>query len=160
MYNLFNRAILNLQRCIHSTDTTIAVDRIMTLRICMEKYIDKHYLGSRVSYHDYRNKDDVYNRKNPVYEIHVSRNKKDRANLFLVGCSPFCIVQMSRDSLFDLNDFERSCKVRLSLFMDGNDPVCIDSRAGGATYHLGCIIGNENYTVVQLPVPNTESVSH
>lgn len=128
-----------------------------TLRLCMEKYIDKHYPGVRISYHDYRNKNNVYDKKNPIYEVRASQDKQDPANLLLVGCSPYCIIQISRGALGVLAEFERRHKMRAVLFMDGRDVMCRDERLySGISYRLAEIIGDDNYKTTQLPVPNQD----
>ena len=129
-----------------------------TLRLCMEKYIDKHYSGALISYHDYRNKNNVYDKKNPIYEVHPNPYKKDPTNPFLVGCSPYCIIHLSRGALGVLADFERRHKLRMILFMDGRDIICKDERSYNDTsYHLADIVGDENYKITQLHVPNQDN---
>lgn len=129
-----------------------------TLRLCMEKYIDKHYTGSCISYHDYRNRCNVYDKKNPVYEVRASPYKQDPTNPFLVGCLPYCIIHLSRGALGVLAEFERRHKMRLFLFMDGRDIICRDERMhSGISYCLADIIGDENYKITQLPVPNQDN---
>ena len=128
-----------------------------TLRICMEKYIDKYYSGARISFHDYRNKNNVYDKKNPVYEVNASPDKQDPDKPFLVGCSPYCIIQLSRGALCLLTEFERQHKMRMILFMDGSDISCRDERLHSDTsYRLAEIIGDDNYKITQLPVPNQD----
>lgn len=121
-----------------------------SLRICMEKYIDELYYNCCFSFHDYLVKDDMYNNKNPVYEIHNASSTKTNTNVLLIGCSSYHIIETTRNFLKRLSEYERRHKKRFVLYIDKNMPLCINNKNALDIDHLDNIIDSCDYTVIPL----------
>ena len=82
-----------------------------TIRLVMEKYVDKNYDGCVYSFNGHHAKWFLGTPKNPLYEIFP--DEKDTSKTILMGCEPNTIVKLCRKSYNNMVEFERNHQVRL-----------------------------------------------
>lgn len=115
-----------------------------TIRLAMEKYVDKNYGGRAYSVIGHHAKWVRWVPKNPMYEI--STPEKDPPKILLVGCdNTQTIVKMCRTSYAKLTEFERRHNKRfLLLKSDRGGIVCCNTERPEETYPLDQLVADGN----------------
>lgn len=117
-----------------------------SLRLMMEKHIDKHYSCNHYIY--YGNRTDIFRSKetNPLYELIIKNNEKSQS-IFLMGCQPNYMVILCKLSLSKVKKFEFDNKMPLvfSYSCEGNNILGRSVYNNDVQFTIDYIItGNQN----------------
>jgi len=110
-----------------------------TIRLVMEKYVDKNYSGHAYSFNGYHAKWTLSSPKNPLYE--VVPHETGAAKTILMGCEPNTVVKLCRVSYTKILEYERKHGARIVWSTtDHGYVVACDSRKGTAVYPIETVI--------------------
>ena len=95
-----------------------------SLRLIMEKHIDKHYSCNHYIYYGNRTHNFRSKETNPLYELIIKKNQESQS-IFLMGCQPNYMVILCNLSLSKVKEFEFDNKMPLvfSYSCEGNNII-------------------------------------